>query len=128
MAASKQRTKPDATAQVNAYLASVPANARTRLETLRNAIVAAAPGAELSFSYGMPGFTLGGRPVVAFAAFKHHCSLFPGAAVIRAHATDLTEYKTSKGTIQLPLDQPPPVRLVAKLVKARIGALQKDKR
>jgi uncharacterized protein YdhG (YjbR/CyaY superfamily) len=104
---------------VDEYLAGVPKEARATLEKLRKAIKAAAPRASEVISYQMPMYKQNGM-LVGFAAFKDHCSLFPGPAVIKAHQEDLKGYKTSKGTIRFPSDKPLPAALVKKMIKTRI--------
>ena len=103
------------------YLAALPAASRAALEKLRNTIKAAAPGATEAISYKMPAFKDHGRSLVCYAAFKDHYSLFPmSKAVIEAHKEELKPYFTGKGTIRFHVDEPLPVALVKKIVKARI--------
>ena len=122
---SKAGPRPRDVADVDEYLASLPPEKRAALQKLRQAVSAAAPGAEEGFSYGLPAFRLNGRPLVCFGAAANHCSFFPmSPAVIRAHAADLKPYATSKGTIRFTPKRPLPAALVRKLVKARVAEVQ----
>ena len=98
---------------------------RRLLRQLRTTIRAAAPGAAEGFSYRIPGFRVEGRPLVWYAAFTHHCSLYPITdAIQRAHSSALKGYATSKGTVRFPLAEPLPVTLVRRLVRARLAELR----
>ena len=113
---------------VDEYLAGVPEPARGTLNKTRAAIRSAVPPeATEGISYGIPTFNYKG-PLVWFAAFSNHCSLFPSAAVIEAFKDELKGFSTSKGTIHFPTDKPLPTALVKNLVKARIAQNENKKR
>jgi uncharacterized protein YdhG (YjbR/CyaY superfamily) len=124
--ASLRHSSDQLSAQVRTYLGALPADTRRHLEKLREIIRAAAPEAVESFGYGMPAFALDGKPFVWYAAWKRHCSLYPlSQATARALAAELEGYEISgKGTIRFRLDEPLPVALVRRLVKARIAEVR----
>ena len=113
---------------VDEYVARVPEPARSTLNKVRAAIRSAVPPeATESISYGVPMFKYKGL-LLGFAAFSNHCSVFPGPAVIAAFKEELKGFKTSKGTIQFPVDKPLSAALVKRLVKARIAQNERTKR
>jgi uncharacterized protein YdhG (YjbR/CyaY superfamily) len=112
---------------VEEYLARVPEPARSTLNKVRAAIRSAAPaGATEAISYGIPTFKYKG-PLIWYAAFSNHCSLFPTASVIKEFKNELKGFHTSKGTIHFPVDKPLPAALVKKLVKARMAEKEHKK-
>ena len=116
-------------ATVDEYLDAVSEPARTTLNKVRAIIKSVVPKeATEGLSYGMPAFKYKG-PLFAYAAFKEHCSLFPmSAALIDEMADELTAYRTSKGTLQFPMNKPPSAALIKKMVKARIAQNEAKKK
>ena len=89
------------------------------MSDLRKIIREELPEAEEMIKYGIPTYKANGY-VASFAAFKNHCSFFPGHTV-REFADQLRAYKTAKGTIQFPHDQPLPEALVREILRARFA-------
>jgi uncharacterized protein YdhG (YjbR/CyaY superfamily) len=114
---------------IDEYLAGVPEPARTTLSKVRAVIRSVVPReATEAISYRIPTFKYQGS-LVAFAAFKNHCSLFPmSMAVIAAFKNELQGYEAFKGTIHFPLDKPLPTPLLKKIVKMRIAQNEERKR
>ena len=108
--------KPTTIAQ---YINAAPKEARAKLREMRALIAASAPGASQSLKWGMPAFSYA-RILVTFAAFKRHIGFFPTPFAVRAFAKELKVYKTSKATIQFPLDQPLPKSLIKRITAFRV--------
>ena len=112
---------------IDEYIAGFPKGIQNALKQIRATIKKAAPNAEEAIKYAMPTFTLHGN-LVYFAAFKNHIGFYPVPSGIEAFEKELSIYKTGKGSVQFPLDQPMPLSLIAKIVKFRTGEnLQKMK-
>jgi uncharacterized protein YdhG (YjbR/CyaY superfamily) len=110
-----------AVTDIDSYLANQPENVRDALEKLRQTIKQLVPDAIEVISYQMPAFKYHGI-LVYFAAFKNHCSLFPGnAKIISQFKDELKEFVTSKGTIQFTLEKPIPDDLLKKIIIARMN-------
>ena len=111
-----------AAAQLRGGAPGQPAPVRARLQELRAVIKAAAPDATEVISYGVPGFKLG-SPLVGYGAAKAHIGFYVmDPAVIETFEADLAGYKTSTGSISLPMDGPLPAELIRKIVTARVAA------
>jgi len=101
------------------YLIAFPAETQKILKQVRNAIKEAAPDADEVISYGMPAFKQT-RIIVYFAAFKNHIGLYPMSSSIEAFKTELSGYRSGRGSIQFPLDKPMPLKLITEIVKFRV--------
>ena len=105
---------------VSAYIAAQPLPARSVLRRVRTAIRKALPGASEGISYRIPVYKLGGRMVLYFAGFRHHYSIYPATARVKAAlGKELAGFFHSKGTIRFPLDRAVPTRLIARIAKLR---------
>ena len=113
---------------ISDYIESAPADARKKLREMRACIRKAAPGATEGLKWGMPAFSHR-RILVTFAAFKHHIGFYPTPSAVTAFAKQLVKYKTARGSIQFPLDQPLPLPLIHKITAFRVReSIAEDKK
>src|SRR6516225_8271470 len=109
---------------VDDYIAMQPDAVRPKLEEVRAAIRRAVPQAVEGIGYRMPGYKLHGRPLLYFAGFKEHYSLFAASGTFFAALEDeLRGYELRKGTIHFPLDKPVPAKLIARIAKLRAAGI-----
>lgn len=106
-------------ATIDAYIAAAPEAVRGVLEQVRSTIHEAVPDAVEAIRYRMPTFTLGGRNLVHFAAFRRHLGFYPIPSGIEAFREELAPYKQGKGSVQFPLDEPMPLELIARIARFR---------
>jgi uncharacterized protein YdhG (YjbR/CyaY superfamily) len=116
---------------VDEYIASQPEAVQRVLKRVRGTIRKAVPGAEEVISYKIPTYKLDGRPVLYFAGWTQHYSLYPSTRHVgAAFKDDLAPYEVSKGTIRFPLSEPVPVKLIERIAKFRakeVAARKKSK-
>jgi len=109
---------PKGPTTIDEYLKTKPPELRAVLSQVRRAIGRAIPRATESISYQIPAYRLGTSPVVFFAGWTEHYSVYPAsAALVAEFQAELEPYSVSKGTIRFPLDRKVPTALIARLAK-----------
>lgn len=101
---------------IDEYISLQPEEVRPILNELREALRSVLPEAQEKISWRMPTFWKK-HNIIHFAAFKNHIGIYPGDQAILHFADCLTEYKTSKGAIQLPYKKPIPLELIKDIAK-----------
>ena len=125
MGTGKPATSSGTAADVDTILAGLPDDQRAALERLRAVIRAAAPDADEGLSYGAPAFRYLGRPLVAYAAAKSHCSFYcMDPSLQEAYSAELAPFGTSKGAIRFTPAVPLPEGLVARIVRDRVAEIE----
>ncbi len=104
---------------VDEYLAVFPEDTRRALEQVRAVIKTAAPDATETISYDMPAYKLNGI-LVYFAGYQNHIGFYATPTGHAAFKKDLAPYKQGKGSVQFPLNQPMPLKLIARIVQFRV--------
>ncbi len=109
---------------VDEYIAAQPLAMQPKLKQVRAAIKKAVPDAVEVIGYRMPGYKLHGKPLLYFAGFKQHYSLFAASGTFFASLEEeLREYELRKGTIHFPLTEPVPVKLISRIAKLRAAGI-----
>ena len=102
------------------YIAAFPENVQQVLKQLRETIREAAPHAEEAFSYNIPTFKIRGKNLVHFGGHKKHIGFYPTPSGIDAFKDELSKYKSAKGSVQFPFNEPFPYDLVSRIVRFRV--------
>jgi uncharacterized protein YdhG (YjbR/CyaY superfamily) len=109
---------------VDEYIANQPAAVQLKLKKVRAAIRRAVPEAVEGIGYRMPGYKLHGKPMLYFAGFKEHYSLFAASGTFFAALEDeLRGYELRKGTVHFPLSKPVPVKLISRIANLRAAGI-----
>jgi uncharacterized protein YdhG (YjbR/CyaY superfamily) len=106
---------------IDAYIATFPEETRTLLRQVRETIQKTAPEAAEAIKYAMPTFVLKGKNLVHFAAFKNHIGFYATPSGHEEFKAALSQYKSGKGSVQFPIQEPMPLGLIARIVAFRVA-------
>ena len=113
---TRQSKGASAPAKFGAYLAALPDGQRVALERIRRVVHVTAPGVEEGFGYGLPTFRLHGKALLHIGATAKHCAIY---GAVGGFARELARFDVSKGTVRFQPEQPLPVALLKRLIRAR---------
>lgn len=105
---------------VEGYINSLPIEIQKIAQKTRSIIKDEAPDSHESISYGMPAYKTFGKPLVYFAVYKNHIGLYATPSGHEQFATELSQYKQGKGSVQFPFDKPIPYALIREIVAFRV--------
>lgn len=109
---------------IDEYIAAAPSEVQAILKKIRATIRKVAPMAEEKISYRIPTFTLEGRILIHFAAFKNHIGIYPPVRETPELIAETEPYRGEKGNLQFPLAQPIPYDLIRKITRAKAGNIK----
>ena len=112
-------SKKSAEVEVSGYIRMFPKEVAARLSAIRAMVKKCAPNVEEVMSYGMPAYKYHGM-LLYVAGYKNHIGLYAMPSAVKAFRDELRTFKTSKGTVQIPHDQPLPRGLITRIVKFRM--------
>jgi uncharacterized protein YdhG (YjbR/CyaY superfamily) len=102
-------------------IATFPPATQKLMRQVRATIKKAAPKAEEGIGYGMPAYKLNGKPLVYFSGYKSHIGFYATPTGHSEFKKELSKYKQGKGSVQFPLDEPMPLKLIERIVKFRVA-------
>ena len=101
------------------YIELYPLEIRNKLTEIRTIIKNAAPMAIEKISYNVPTFYYFGS-LVHFSATNNFIGFNPISNCLFQFNEEISKYKTTKGFIRFPIDQPLPKKLIEDIVLFRI--------
>lgn len=109
---------------IDEYLQTATPSQKVALEHIRDIVLTLAPEAEQGMGYGIPVFKYKKRPLIYFAAFKNHMSMFPASdEMIAAVGKDLEKFRAAKGTLHFTEEEPIPDAMLTKIIQFRLAAI-----
>lgn len=107
--------------EINTYIDGFPVETQEKLRAIYDIVRELAPQATERICMRIPTFDLNGKWLVHFAGFDKHIGFYPQPEGILAFKEQLGGYKTTKGTVQFPMDKPLPLDLIREIVTFRVN-------
>ena len=110
---------------VDDYFNGLSDDQRATVVTLRMDLHALLPHAVDGMSYGIPCVRVDGVPIVGYAAFTAHCSLFPHSGSVLSKISDIPTWcEAQRGTLRYPIGKRLPKRLLTEILKVKRAELE----
>lgn len=117
-------------ASVKDYVLNQPEVCRNHLNRFVQLIAETLPHASEMRPYKVPAYTLYAenktKLQVMFSAGKDFLSFYPFETTIRAFHSELSMFKTGKGSVQFPYNQPLPEDLIRRMLLHRYTELREN--
>lgn len=101
---------------VDLYIHSFSEEIQGRLNEIRSCIFENVSEAEEAISYGMPAYKYKGKPLVYYAAYKKHIGFYATPSGHEAFKEALSHFKQGKGSVQFPINEKLPIKLIQEIV------------
>lgn len=105
---------------VNEYINDFPPEQQEKMRKLQKMFINLDSEIDESISYNIPGYKIQGKPVIYFAAFKNHISIYPIISGVKEIEKELSKYRSGKGTMKFPTDKEIPYALVKQVAEYRL--------
>ena len=105
--------------RVKAWMETLSPDIKAKASDIRTCILSCDKRIIEGWSYGMPSYKLK-KTILYFNVYQRHIGLYPHHQAIEIFKEDLKDYKTSKGTIQIPIDAQIPFSLIKKIIAYNI--------
>jgi uncharacterized protein YdhG (YjbR/CyaY superfamily) len=106
---------------IDAYLSSLPDDARTIVRDVCEAVRRGIPGAEEKVRYGMPAFMYpgaGSRYALHVGGWKHHVGIYPVGELPAALEVEVEPFRSKKDSVTFKYNVPMPLDLIERIAAA----------
>jgi uncharacterized protein YdhG (YjbR/CyaY superfamily) len=100
---------------IDEYLDGLPAEARTVVREVLEAVREALPGAEERIRYSMPAVMLDSRYAMHVAGWKRHVGIYPVSPLPEPLESEIAPYRAAKDALHFRYAEPVPGNLIARV-------------
>lgn len=108
------------------YITDFPEQVQEILNSVRNTILKVVPEAEETIKYGIPTYMIYNKNLLHFGGYARHVGFYPSPGALIHFSRELDSFKTSKGTVQFPLNRPMPLSLIEQITLFRLQCLKEQ--
>lgn len=109
---------------VEAYLDNLTEAQLAEFNRIKSLMLGSVPEAKLKISYEIPTFTYRDAYLIYFGAFAKHYSLYPASDEMIEVIEELSNFRSSKGTLKYTASRPINDELVKQIIQFRKQSIE----